>query len=195
MDQQSWTVYVLELEHGKYYVGRTQRSAEERLREHQAYRAGSRWTEMYRAIRILRKYPNCGPFDEDKYTKMYMSAFGIPNVRGGAYCQPVLRSEQIRLLTTELDSALGKCYNCGEVGHVQNDCLRPRRVQAQSWSSMPEAHAAEIPAEPQYPWNNGYSPVRVALEAHGTEPAAWPLGGLGYVLFLALFVYIFMAGE
>ena len=77
-----WTVYVLRLEHGKYYVGKTQ-NKNARLLSHFAG-IGSAWTQKYHPIAVDVLYPNCDAFDEDKYTKIYMQRRGIEHVRGGA---------------------------------------------------------------------------------------------------------------
>ncbi len=84
-----WTLYVLKLESGKWYVGITSKSPEERFKEHLAKKRSAYWTMRYRPIAIelvedlgvvskehAEKY-------ESKITRSLMKERGINNVRGG----------------------------------------------------------------------------------------------------------------
>ena len=115
------TIYVLKLEGGKYYVGRTNKKVVQRFKEH-INGKGSAWTRKYKPIKILDVILNRDKFDEDKITKQYMEKYGIENVRGGTYCKITLSNETIKMITTELNGATDKCYNCGEVGHYEQNC-------------------------------------------------------------------------
>jgi GIY-YIG catalytic domain len=81
-------IYVLQLEHGKYYVGKTTQP-NVRLDAH-SQGAGSTWTKMHKPIKLLRLIPDCDDYDEDKYTRFYMDKYGIENVRGGSFVTPTL---------------------------------------------------------------------------------------------------------
>ena len=71
-------IYILELENKKYYVGKTT-NPDFRLEQHfNSY--GSQWTKKYKPIKILELKPNCDDYDEDKYTRMYMDAYGTPRI-------------------------------------------------------------------------------------------------------------------
>lgn len=63
-------IYILELEQGKYYVGKTHHP-QMRL-DHHFQSQGSAWTKKYKPIRVLKIIPDCDDYDEDKYTRMYM---------------------------------------------------------------------------------------------------------------------------
>jgi predicted GIY-YIG superfamily endonuclease len=76
------TIYVLELESNKYYVGKS-KELEIRLENH-FNNNGFSWTQKYKPIKILEIFKDCDDFDEDKYTLKYMSKYGINNVRGGS---------------------------------------------------------------------------------------------------------------
>lgn len=114
------TIYVLKCEHNKYYIGKTQ-SLQHRLLEHFTHQ-GSTWTQLHKPIEIIQTIQNCDDFDEDKYVKMYMSLYGIDNVRGGSYCQVSLTPEQIKLLSVEISSCQNRCHHCGKSGHFINNC-------------------------------------------------------------------------
>jgi predicted GIY-YIG superfamily endonuclease len=113
-------VYVLALEDGKYYVGKS-RDVDVRISQHIANN-GSEWTKMYKPVEIIRVYTNCDDFDEDKYTKMYMAKYGIENVRGGSYTKVNLTDKQKQLLALELQTSRDECYCCGETGHFASEC-------------------------------------------------------------------------
>lgn len=120
------TIYVLKLKYNKYYVGKTSNVAN-RILEHfiqDAAHKASTWTSKYSPISIEEIIENCDDFDEDKYTKIYMSKHGIQNVRGGSYTKLVLSEDDVNHLLTELRGARNACYYCGSDGHFINDCTR-----------------------------------------------------------------------
>jgi hypothetical protein len=120
------TIYWLKLEHGKYYVGKTTQ-LNFRLGDHFSGNA-CEWTRVHKPISVLKIIPNCDHFDEDKYTKIAMSQFGIDNVRGGSYSQIELPHEINALLVRELRCAHDSCFACGRAGHFANNCPGHRHV-------------------------------------------------------------------
>lgn len=122
------TIYVLELEQQKYYVGKTRSSLPlERVLDH--FRGeGSAWTRRYKPVEVFAIYPNKSSFDEDKFTKEYMSIFGIENVRGGTYCRIDLDQDTIRFLQREIRGAKDQCFRCGRNNHFIHDCYATKRV-------------------------------------------------------------------
>lgn len=78
-------VYVLELKNEKYYVGYAV-DARKRIREH--FRGeGSKWTQLYKPIRVLEIVEDASLKEECEITIKYMLEYGWENVRGGAWCQ------------------------------------------------------------------------------------------------------------
>lgn len=77
------SIYILSLENGKYYIGKT-RDISSRLNSHFEGN-GSTWTKKFKPTMEFTVFDNCDDFDEDKYVKIYMSKYGIENVRGGSY--------------------------------------------------------------------------------------------------------------
>ena len=113
-------IYTLQLEQGKYYVGKTN-NPQFRLENHFTSN-GSEWTKIYKPIRVLELKPNCDDYDEDKITKQYMNKYGIQNVRGGSYSRITLIDWQIKALQNECRSTKDVCFNCGLSGHFSKVC-------------------------------------------------------------------------
>ncbi len=120
MSKMETTVYVLQLETNKFYVGSTN-DVKRRFQEHKQG-MGSEWTKKYKPISIIRIYDQASSFDEDKYVKIYMSKYGIDNVRGGSYSNITLTISQIELLKREIYGSTGACFRCGRKGHFIKDC-------------------------------------------------------------------------
>jgi predicted GIY-YIG superfamily endonuclease len=114
------TLYVLKCKNKAYYVGKTS-NLSIRILDHFSNN-GSVWTKLNPPLKVVETIENADAFDEDKYTKKYMSIHGILNVRGGSYVQNKLSTEQISLLTTELASAKNLCFKCGYEGHMITNC-------------------------------------------------------------------------
>ena len=113
-------IYVLQLEKGKYYIGKTT-NPQFRLEQHFSS-SGSQWTKKYTPKKVLQIISNCDNFDEDKYTLKYMEQYGINNVRGGSFCQLKLDEDNLSTIKKMINGSSDKCYICGETGHFANDC-------------------------------------------------------------------------
>ncbi len=113
-------IYILQLEQGKYYVGKTINPSF-RLDSH-FNSNGSAWTKLYKPIKMIELIPNCDDYDEDKYTRMFMDKHGIDNVRGGSFVSVELEQSTITHLTQMKNGTNDKCFTCGESGHFAKDC-------------------------------------------------------------------------
>ena len=88
------TVYVLELENGRFYVGSTGRQGRDKARrfqEHLSPRGGSIWTKIHRAIRVTEEYSVPRKYVlgfESLVTAQLMKKFGPNNVRGAQFSDP-----------------------------------------------------------------------------------------------------------
>ena len=113
-------VYVLRLEGGRYYVGKTD-NVMNRYQQHLSG-SGSAWTRKYKPISLEKCIENVSSFEEDKVTKEYMSKYGIDKVRGGSYVEIELSDFHKEALKMEIWAAKDLCTQCGRPGHFAKDC-------------------------------------------------------------------------
>ena len=89
------TIYVLLLENDKYYIGFT-RNLNLRLVEHWAGLMSSKWTTLYKPIRLIEVLLGNKEL-ETLTTLRYMVKFGWENVRGGNYCRVTMKNPPKKL--------------------------------------------------------------------------------------------------
>lgn len=123
----STNIYILKLEGGRYYVGKTG-DVVKRFQEH-LDGDGSSWTRKYRPLSLEKSISGASPFEEDKVTKEYMAKYGIDRVRGGSYVTETLSDDQRSLLRAELRSAGDCCTRCGRKGHFVTSCSATSHVE------------------------------------------------------------------
>ena len=116
----NWTIYILKLELGKYYVGKTN-NITDRIEDHYSSN-GSAWTRKYKPIAIMELHHNCDSYDEDKYTFKMIEKYGIDNVRGGTFTKINLTDEETKMIMERIYSAQDRCRSCGQLGHFITKC-------------------------------------------------------------------------
>lgn len=119
MTNSTETIYILQCQHGKYYVGRTTNS-KKRIQEHFDGK-GSFWTRLHPPEDVCDIISSCTKYDEDKYVIMYMDKYGVENVRGGSWSKCVLDSIQIEMANRMINSTNDKCGSC-KGDHFIKDC-------------------------------------------------------------------------
>lgn len=89
MRKYHWQLYVLKLEDGKYYVGITSKTPEERTREHLNGIRTAYWTAKHKPLKVIHT-EDLGTIEQSKAEKhenrmvrALMKQRGINNVRGG----------------------------------------------------------------------------------------------------------------
>jgi predicted GIY-YIG superfamily endonuclease len=113
-------IYIIKLEKGKYYIGKT-RNIDKRWEEHLTGN-GSGWTKKYKPLSLITTIKSTSQFDEDKYVKEYMAKYGIDNVRGGTYSNIVLDANSIAVLEKEIWHSKNLCTRCGRDSHYIKEC-------------------------------------------------------------------------
>ena len=140
------TIYVLECEGGKYYIGMT-KHRRRRFRQH-FESSGSAWTRKYPPQKILQEYrrvPSRFALGmEAQITAQLMWEYGVNNVRGAMFSQTRLfhqddidalvpflghfngfsyvKVRQVLEDTLPLRMESVQCYRCGKYGHMMADC-------------------------------------------------------------------------
>jgi predicted GIY-YIG superfamily endonuclease len=115
-------LYVLKLEKGKWYVGKTS-DVMKRYQQHVGGK-GSAWTSKYPPVSLVESKPVVSFHDENNVTKDYMKKYGIEHVRGGSYTQINLDDSVISVLNKEFLGNSDKCFKCGLSGHFAKNCKK-----------------------------------------------------------------------
>ena len=102
-------VYALQLEKGKYYIGKTDYPYITFNKI--CNNLYSKWVELYKPLQLFLLIPFCTDYDEDKYVKIFMKKYGIHNVRGGSFCSVNLTDYTITSLEKILNND-NKCFIC-----------------------------------------------------------------------------------
>lgn len=139
MSAATTNIYILRLQGGNYYVGKTADTTR-RYQKHLAG-TGSAWTRKHRPVALERVITNASPFDEDRYVKELMAKYGIDKVRGGAYVSERLEDFQEEALRREIWGAADKCTMCGRTGHFVKDCYAGTDVEGNEIVSESESES------------------------------------------------------
>ena len=138
-------VYVLKLQGGNYYVGKSD-DVIGRFQEHMRGN-GSAWTRKHKPISIVESLDGVSVFEEDKVTKQYMAKYGIEKVRGGSYVMEELSEFHKEALNMEIWAAKDCCTQCGRKGHFVKDCHASTDVSGNSIVYEDEEYEVEWECE------------------------------------------------
>ena len=152
MDDEPAYVYVLVLDKGRYYVGKT-KDIETRYTSH-SNGTGAAWTCIYKPVSVAEHFIAETRFTEENKTKEYMLRHGIHKVRGGPYASPVLEDEVVRTIQRQLWHVQDKCFKCGG-DHFISKCTFTEHTRfccicgGQHWASgcteMNDIEGVQIP--------------------------------------------------
>ena len=138
----SMHLYVLELDGGKFYVGKTD-NLERRLQEHRDG-LGAEWTKLHQFVKLHMSVLNSNASLEDYYTLLYMDRYGIENVRGGSFCQIHLSDAQKEVIPQMMASYFDRCYCCGKSGHFAKHCDQSYLQDWELVSKQPHKSATRV---------------------------------------------------
>ncbi len=115
------TVYVLELQGHKYYVGHTKETDLKRILDHGNTRNSAQWTMLYKPLCIIKLIPGSTNI-EDMVTLHAMEIYGWQNVRGGKWCKLEMKNPPKELNNSLLYNPT-LCGRCFRLGHSEQICL------------------------------------------------------------------------
>jgi len=111
-------VYALELEKNKFYIGCSlENNIHNRINDHFEGR-GSKWTQKYKPLSIIEKYPNTSELFELILTLKYIDLHGSKNVRGSGFVR-VIKDKHMNRVSKELKKNIKMINN-----FTQNEQLK-----------------------------------------------------------------------
>ena len=119
------TIYKMNLENGKKYVGKTI-DFDRRMRQHFSGN-GSKVTKKFQPIdgKVVDEVPGFFSDDaEQEYTDHYINKYGYENVRGGVY------TNSKTLQKKKPNQSF--CKRCGRSGHSKSNCYAKTHVKGYS---------------------------------------------------------------
>jgi predicted GIY-YIG superfamily endonuclease len=131
----SCSIYVLECEGGRYYIGKSEGKFLKRVDEH-FLGNGCEWTKRYPPIRLIESFHKARNVDEDIKTKEYMRQYGVDLVRGGSYSQLELPQYKQRALQDEFRTIDNGCFRCGRLDHFISACNAREHVDGNQLASV-----------------------------------------------------------
>ncbi len=113
-------VYVLLLNNGKYYIGKTDNIVN-RISDHKNGQ-GAQYTKKHGVNDLVEIKLNCSIFEEENTVIEYMYKYGIENVRGGIYCSENISQNEMNDIKKRIASVYDFCYICNKKGHYAYEC-------------------------------------------------------------------------
>lgn len=115
------TIYILKCKDNCYFIGKTIGSYFKEIDNH-FKGTGCEWTKLHKPMRLEMLRHFCDETDDDFYTRVYVTKYGIDKVRGGSYSQPELTKQQLYELTNHQIDIYACCYQCYQKGHKKHIC-------------------------------------------------------------------------
>ena len=123
-DERQPGIYVLGLQNGKYYVGKSIMNVTARVQEH-FLTGGSAWTKLHQPKEQLIPILNASDdleSSERAETLERMWMHGIDNVRGWQYTTTKLNEYNYESIFREMCERKDLCRKCGRQNHMASSC-------------------------------------------------------------------------
>jgi GAG-polyprotein viral zinc-finger/GIY-YIG catalytic domain len=120
-------IYILKLQQGKYYVGKTNKPTKDRVDEHRNGN-GTAWTKKYPPLHLIKEIEATDCHRENNETLNYMEQYGIENVRGGIYSKVRLSAAEETTIQQHFRHNNNRCLKCGRTSHFANECYASTHV-------------------------------------------------------------------
>jgi len=119
-------IYVLSLQYGKYYVGKTDNPEFSFVNiDSELSLKNCAWIRKYAPL-CISEFFSCSSSAVDSYVLKYMNQYGILHVRGGSFYGVVFENHQM-LYLKKLVNRFGNgvfCVICGSHSHRDVDCSK-----------------------------------------------------------------------
>ena len=104
MESNLYTIYVFQLRNGMRYLYPKSRNIDNMSSRDLflEFRYFCRFDEDYQPVQILRTYTNVLPYNINSTVLQYMHVYGIENVRGGKYTNPILTKEEKEEISNQI---------------------------------------------------------------------------------------------
>ena len=173
-------IYVLELQGGRYYVGKTSHTFQ-RFNQHKSG-SGAKWTQKHKVKDLFAFHKDMMDSDENKITVQMMKKYGVRNVRGGSWTKVNMTENEIKRLESKIN-ARGRrrrrvsspkrksktkkkvsCKRCGRTSHTVEKCYARFHANGKSLTRKREISDAEYRA-----FFNYYSQQRKQVAAEDPQ--------------------------
>jgi predicted GIY-YIG superfamily endonuclease len=123
----SFNIYILELENGCYFIGKSKsENLEKVIKQHQEGNS-TEWTKINKPKKLLEITIGTS-IDEDRITKEYMYKYGIDKVRSTTISKIILTELEINLIKKEIRVLKHLCIRCGRKEHYIIHCNEEKDI-------------------------------------------------------------------
>lgn len=135
MPKKATQIYVLALEHGMRYVGKTDLSPELRFQQHleENSKNAAAWCKLHKPLSVVSCYPQTSLSSEDECVLQLMAnpMFGIDRVRGGSFSSIDIEPHR-KTIVAMLATRANVCYLCHLPNHVASACPKSESTETVS---------------------------------------------------------------
>jgi predicted GIY-YIG superfamily endonuclease len=144
-------IYILELEGGKYYVGKTNNTFK-RFNQHTNH-GGAKWTKKHPPVDLYDFHRGMKDADENRITIQMMREFGVKNVRGGSWTKVDMTDQEIGKLERKITQGKRRnprssqkkgCNRCGRTSHIAKSCYARYHANGKSLQRKSRVSEQEV---------------------------------------------------